>query len=455
MAKFLQSLFGKQKGTHNKHNEAFYKLLGGGYTEYDVLDSTYIEQGFLKNPVVYSVVRQRADKARQVPMLIKRVQDEKAYNALLNMHIATKRIPNASQNYERKALETKAFKDEYVSFPMDKPNPLQSWGDLVALYETFIALTGNCYFYLLKGEFSKEPLQVYILPSHLIEIVIKPQASMLGMESPIDYYMLRSGTQWVSFKADEVLHIKTPNPDYDFNGSHLYGLSPLKAALRNIQSSNEGINNNIRTQRNSGAFGFLHGTKTPLTSEQAAGIRDRLTEMRNSDEVLSHIAGSSSELGFTRISLTTDELKPFDYLDFDRKQICNVLGWDDKLLNNDAGAKYDNVQLAEQRVVVNTILPSLHLLAESLQNQFLPLFKGYENTVFEFDPSQLPEMQQDIGEMVNWLTALVDRGVVNRDEAREQLKIPKLGTRESEAYTVSTDILTLTEAIENGFTLRE
>ena len=36
---------------------------------------------------------------------------------------------------------------------------------------------------------------------------------------------------------------------------------------------------------------------------------------------LGKIAGVSAEIGFTRLSLTTDELKLFEYLNFDQKQI--------------------------------------------------------------------------------------------------------------------------------------
>jgi len=227
----------------------------------------------------------------------------------------------------------------------------------------------------------------------------------------------------------------------------------LKSALRNIQSSNEAIDNNNRTLKNSGAFGFIHGKNVPLTHDQAEGIKDRMLEMRSTTEALGQIAGASAELAFTRISLTTDELKPFDYLSFDEKQICNVLGWDDKLLNNDAGAKYDNVEWAERRVLINTIMPSIQLLAETLTESFLPLFKGYDGLVLEFDYSEMPEMQQDVEKLVAWAVQLIDRGVLNRDEVRALVKYPALGTEEMESYTVQTDVIPLKEAIENEMML--
>ena len=172
--------------------------------------------------------------------------------------------------------------------------------------------------------------------------------------------------------------------------------------------------------------------------------------MNTSTEDLAKISGSSAELAFTRISLTTDELKPFDYLNFDQKQICNVLGWDDLLLNNDSGAKFDNVESARKRVVTDNIQPDLLLLQDALNQHFLPLFKGYENTEIVYDISELPEMQQDTKTMVDWAVMLLDRGVLNRNEVREVVTFVPLEDTNMDVYTVDKDLLTLDEAIEIG-----
>lgn len=437
----------------NAFNTAFYRFISAGFTRYDPNNTTYVDKGLLLNSFVYSISQQRAKKAQQVPYSIKRVKDTKARMSYVSLKQATKSLGGIQQQIRLKALSAEAHTDEYMPFPMERPNPLQTWGDIIGLYETFMSTTGNFYLYLYKGVLLKNPIHVYVLPAHLMEIVLKPNANMLSDESPIDHYRLIRGDTRVKFRCDDVIHVKLPNPDYDESGSHLYGLSPLRAVLRNIQSSNVGVDNNVKVQLNSGAFGFIHGKNVPLTQAQAASVKGKLLDMRGSTEELSHIAGSSAELGFTRISLTTDELKPFDYLKFDMKQIANALGWDDKLLNNDEGAKFSNVELAEQRVVVNTTMPSLQLFTEAMNDQFLPCFKGYENTVWEFDFSQLPEMQQDISQMVDWLTRFIDSGVMTREEVRNYISLPTLPDPYLSKLTVSGDILTLEEAVDNQFSV--
>lgn len=434
----------------NSFNEAFFATVGGSFTEYPQENPSYLELGYLYNPIVYSVVQARADKAKSIPFTVKRVQDEQSKRRLDGLRMATKGM-FGNQIAKALSLEKKAFHEEYLDFPLARPNELQTWADIISLYDTFMATTGNFYLYMLKGEFSSEPLQFYVLPSHLMRIILKPGAKMLGTESPVAGYMLTEGNQYVQFDAEEVIHIKLPNPEYGQNGEHLYGLSPLRPVLRNIQSSNEAINSNIKTLNNSGAFGFIHGKNQPLTQEQAKELKSRMEEMDKSTERLSKIAGVSAEVGFTRLSLTTDELKPFEYLKFDQKQICNALGWDDKLLNNDDGAKYDNVRFAERRAVVNTVMPSLKLLEEAITQFVLPLYRGYENTVFEFDYSALPEMQQDLGEMVKWVSQARADGAIHLNEYREILGLPMSEDPNMEIHTVKDDIIPLAEALMEDF----
>jgi HK97 family phage portal protein len=325
------------------------------------------------------------------------------------------------------------------------------------LYETFMALNGNAYIYLLcpdEGMNKGEPIAWYLLPSHLTQIVLKDNIDMLGLESPISHYTLIQGMQYIDFEAENVVHIKYANPNFDLNGSHLYGQSPLRAALRNTQSSNEALDLNVKTMKSGGAYGFIHGKGVPLNADQARELKSRLKEMDDNTDKLANIQGASSELGFTRIGLSPDELKLFDFLAFDTKQICNVLGWSDKLLNNDDGAKYDNVNQFRKQVVTDTILPDLDLFDNAVNSQILPRYKAYNGFCIEHDITELPEMQQDIAKMMEWIKTAVDIGMLNRNEARLALRYSAIEDSNMNEYTVMSDILTLDQAV-NDFPLNQ
>lgn len=443
----------KQNTSINKYNQALFSWLGGGFTSYDTNNSTYIDKGYNYNPVVFSVVNQRSKKVGSVPFSIKEIDNINQKNKRDNLLGATRHDLTPQQEVKKRILEHKAFKEAYKSMPIDRPNSLQTWTEFMELYETFMASIGNAYIYLQSpniGNNKDKPTSWYLLPSHLTQIVVKDNADFQSNESPVDYYILTEGNQYVRFEANEVVHIKYSNPNYDTTGSHLYGQSPLRAALRNIQSSNEAIDLNNKALKSGGAFGLIHSKgASPLTPDQATQLKERLSEMDSGNGRLDKIAGVSSEVGFTRLSLTTDELKPFDYLSFDEKQICNVLGWSDKLLNNDTGAKYDNVNQFRKQVVTDTIQPDLNLLQEAINSNILPRYKGYDNCCFEFDITELPEMQQDVAKMMEYLKPAIDIGLLSRQEGRIAMRYPESDDPDMEIFTVQSDIITLKQAIHD------
>jgi hypothetical protein len=366
-----------------------------------------------------------------VPYYIKKIDDKDAYERL-------KKYPNNptfQQKLSISKLKNKAFEsDTEMKMPIERPNVNQSWNDIIFLYKLYLKVCGNVYLYkqtISEGANAGQPLQLYILPSHWMQIVLKKNASLLSVDNPIDYYIMQQGNQLVRFEVDSIIHIKRSNPFYDQSGSHLYGFSELMSAIRNIYSSNNGIDNNTKTMLNSGVYGFIHSGDgaTPLTAEQGQSLKDRLVEMDNDSTRLSNIAGASAKLGFTRISLTTDELKPFDYLSYDRRTLANCLNWNVDLLNeekNGSGFGVDTMNEARKRVITDNIKPDLDLLAEYLNLEFIKLFKGYENSVIEWDISELPEMQTDMETMAKWvnsvpLTLNERREIFNYEEIEDEL----------------------------------
>jgi len=438
----------------NSFNEAFLWGVGGGYTAYDPDNLTYLVEGYKVNPFVYSIIKQQSTKTSSIPYSIRKVKDNQALQKMRMLEKATSFNMNFHQKAKYLSLKTSALAKSESPLPLDAPNATQSWTEFMALYKIFLKLTGNVYIYSLApedGAKAGEPMAVYLLPSHLMQIIVKESADLLGVESPIEGYILIHGRSYIEFEAENVIHIKYSNPEYGDNGEHLYGVAPLRAALKNIQSSNVGLDLNIKTLKNGGAFGFIHGKNQAITSDQAKEIKERLVEMNRDPSDLGKIAGVSAEMGFTRISLTSDELKPFDYFKFDEKQICNVLGWSDKLLNNDDGAKYSNVMEYRKQVVTDDILPDLKLFSEAINEYWLPRFKGYENTIIEFDIMELPEMQVDIASISGWLGSALDKGVITRNEYRAAINYSEIEEEEMNEFTVVSDLITLKESIESDF----
>lgn len=417
----------------NYFNEALYKMVGMQTTTYNSTLEILIVKGYGENPDVNAVVNQMASKSTAVPYIIKPVEKEEVYKQI-------KRFPNNPtflQQKKLKLLKEEAYGDIEQPMPLDKPNPNQTWEEIIYLYKIYLKVCGNVYFYRLSNLMG-QPIGLYILPSHWVQIVLKNKASSLSIENPVDYYIMEQGNQFVKFDRDSIIHIKRSNPFYNQNGSHLYGYSELMAAIRNINSSNSGIDQNVRTMQNSGAYGFLHAKdgQSPLSAEQGQSLKERLLDMRNDSGFLSNIAGASAAIGFTRISLTTDELQPFAFLSNDRRTLCNCLNWPIDLLNEErsgTGFGVDGVIEARKRAVTDNIKPDLDLLAGYLNLEFIQKFKGYEKSVIEFDISELPEMQTDISKMIDWMT----KAPLTLNEIREAINYESMEDENMDVIYIS------------------
>jgi len=415
----------------NYFNEALYKMIGGQTQTYNPTLETLITKGYGDNPDVNAIVNQMASKTTSIPFCIKKVDDKESLKKLKRYPINT----TFQQKREIKKLESKTYKtDSEMPMPLERPNPIQTWSDIMFLYKVFLKVCGNVYLYKmfpLDGMNAGQPMQLYILPSHWVQIVLKGNSNILGLENPIDYYIMEQGNQFVKFDVENIIHIKRANPFHNQSGSHLYGYSELMAAIRNISSSNNAIDNNGKTMLNSGVYGFIHAGDgaTPLTAEQAQSLKERLVDMDNSSDKLSNIAGASGKLGFTRISLTTDELKPFDYLSYDRRTLCNCLNWPIDLLNEErsgTGFGVDGVVEARKRAITDNIKPDLDLFASSFNKEFIQKFKGYEDAELDFDITELPEMQTDMETMSKWvnsvpLTLNERREIFNYEEIDDEM----------------------------------
>lgn len=450
-------ILGADTANYNPYNDALLSMVGTTITNYDENAETFIKKGYQINPDVYSVVTQMAKKCASIPFNIKKVKDEKARDQLNRIKTST----HYQHLIKRVELEIKAYEDGDIPMPLERPNANQTWAEFIALSVVFFKTTGNCFWYMLKPDLrpDAEPTAIYCLPSHQTYIVLKDNPKLLGNESPIDCYKLIESNQFIDFNAENVIHIKNPNPDFDLQGSHLYGQSDLKAVLRNIQSSNDGLDANVKRMKNSGVYGFLHSKgQNIMTQPQAESIRERMQEMDKDPKRLSNIAGTSAEIGFTRISLTTDELKPFDYLNYDQKAICNVLGWSVKLLNNNedsSGLNNGAMDQERKRVITDTAMPLLGQFSEALNSRFFPLFKSTQGACIDFDATELPEMQADMEKLSKWLYQGLDRGVYNRVTVQGAMQFPIEDTPEMRAYTVAQNIQTLEDAIvpmENDLT---
>lgn len=448
---YLTDLITPKKALTNVFNEAFFAYLGGGWTRYDHKGLTYIDKGYNENPDVFAIVSQIARKFSSVPGILKEVKDAKSAKQLKSLYAKSL----SPQEFIKKIrLETKAFGDDMkeIDDPMERPNYYQSETEYQALWETFMLLTGNAYQWILSpsdGINAGRPIERFLLPAHLVQIVVRDNWQGDMNQDPISHYIILIGNTMIRFEREDVIHSRFPNPNYDLSGSHLYGHSPVKAALRDLQLSNATIDHNNSTMNNGGVYGFIHAKdgQTPLTNTQAEELKSRLIQMQGSKDALGRIAGASAPLGFTQVSVDTDKMQPHTYSDAAQKHIANCLGWSTLLLNTDA--KYDNLDAAWIMAISNRISPDLQIYEDALNTYYYPRFKELKNAKITFDVSELPEMQGDMKELCEWLSIALDNGAISPDEFRVAIKYPALNTPEMKQHYLKSGLTPIEDVAVN------
>jgi hypothetical protein len=136
---------------------------------------------------------------------------------------------------------------------------------------------------------------------------------------------------------------------------------------------------------------------------------------------------------------------PFENLKWDQKTICNILGWQDELLNNDGKSKLGSSETSTARKIVLTdnILPDLLMLEEALNERFIKDFKGYENFKLSFDISELPELQDNMKELNEW----ANNAPITLNEWRELIKFDRIEADGMDDVWITRNKIRLDEAM--------
>lgn len=438
---WIQNVLSRLTPGVNKYNKNAFFQLGSISVPFDFNNSWAIETALSKNPDVFAIVSQMARKGASVPFYIKKVKDKKELNRF-----------SQNRGYLTKAhllSKNKAFNSDYLELPLENPNPLYDWKHFIQLYMYYFNTTGNVFIYKHLNEID-EVVGMYVLPSHLMKIYLQDDTHNFSSESPVlGYEMIYNSGALVPFSAEEVIHVKTPNADWGQNGEQLYGVSPLKAAYYNIENQIQANKHLYKMFKSSGAFGFIFAKGEALNESQAKQFSDRIKEMDKSKDEMARISGISKEIGFTRIALSNKDLEPWKSLDFDRKTICNVLGWRDELMNNDGKASLSNSENGEARkaVLLDTIMPQLLMLEASLTDVF-STFKGYENTRFCFDYTDMSEVQEDVAKIVEWAM----KAPITTNEVRELLSYEPREEEVANKVLINQGRMTLDELEARGLT---
>lgn len=390
----------KQKAArvNTNMNNPFQDFAGmvSGRVLYPRLDYAKFVQDYDNNSEVYSIVKRISKTISTVPFYVYSVKNTKELNKYKSM---TQNASSGQDIAKAELVRVKAI-DEIADSPLNKileqPNPYQSFSEFIENVVGYKLITGNSYIWANRLS-SGKVAELVTLPSQYVAII--SDGTINGVEG---YTFTLVG--WDTLDAKDVIHLKYFNPYFSTDGQQLYGLSPLQAAYRTVQRSNDAKDTSVGMLQNQGPKGILYADEgNDFGPEQAGklkedfynqyGTKTQAGIVQNAGRIL--IAGA--KLGWVNMGMSPVDLQLLESEKITLRELCNVYGVNSALFNDPDNKTYNNMKEAKKEMLTQVVLPELVAIRDAL-NRFFSVEMGKQFYI-DFDLTVFPELQEDMKEL--------------------------------------------------------
>ena len=369
----------------------------------------YLDSGF-GNSTIYSIIQFMSDKIAGMPYYLYEVKDSQAYKRYKSLN----RDINQTSFIEYERARKKALRevDNHPFLEVFDKLGFEGKAQLAGHY----LLTGNCFLWKNKGGTGSEVLDYQILPGRGMSI--KKGDGIYDVAG----YSLQLG-KVIEYDAEEIAHWKRWNPFIDAAGSHLYGLSPLRAGLIDLWTNNEGKRAAYHDFKNQGVRGALFRNEDqPWQTEQRDELKEYVDENMNGNENRGKILPLNVKAQWQNIGLSASEMEVMKALQLTKEDLCNIFQFPVRMLASVEGT-FNNVETAGKQFITNCIYPRTLSYSDFVNDKLLVDFDKPGRLHYGVDITALPEMQGDMEKMYKmmqdayWVSPEEKREVTNWDDS--------------------------------------
>jgi len=407
------------------------QMINGRLIGYDDNIQSYITNGYNVNDIIYSIVNLITDKVKIAPFGLYTIQDEQAYkqlNALKSKKDLTALDYNKVLALQSKALAPVKNGGKWAEL-LKYPNETETFNEFVGNGVAFKLLTGNRYILgkpLKEGLNKGVPYDLRNLPPQIVSIY----SSNTFPANAVGYYI----PVWaINYLPTEVAHDKYFNPNWQVNGSELYGMSPLRAALLRLKKNNSLTEAEASTFQNEGIKGIMFmrnrvgNVDGELVLPEVRKLKESLMTEWSGAHNRGRIGISGYEMGYEAIGMTSEEMEIINSTYLDLRFFCNIYGVPSQLMNDPESRTYNTQKEVEKALTNRCAIPRLNE-TKNLLNRKGSLEWGLPaGTVIDYDISCYPELQADVKETSEWTNNLI---VQIPDEQRELCGLAATGDPE-------------------------
>lgn len=295
---------------------------------------------------------------------------------------------------------------------LSRPNEGESGVTFTEKVFNYILIAGNSYITKVHGFESAPPKFLYTLRPDRMKVI--PGT----WDKPIRGYEYNAGSNPVTFKGEDVLHLKEFHPTDDF-----YGLSRMEVAARQIDVSNTAMEWNKKLLQNDMRPAGVMNFEDSLNEEQRAEFRKQIEYRSSGYGNAGKFLITEGKAKWEQMSVNPKDVDWINGQKLTMRQICSIFGVPSMLLGDTEATTYNNYQEARKALYEETIIPLMDLYTDELNYWLVPLYgDGLELT---YDKDSIEALQEERGKkytylaQADWLTINEKREATDYDELNE------------------------------------
>lgn len=362
--------------------------------------ASLLENGYQGNADVYSIINYISTLAANVDWILFEVKDEKALKQLKSYDP----ISDKALLLQAKALEPITSHSALDTW--NNPNQMQTRSEFVYNWCGWKLNTGNSFINGVKPLFGNNKTvfkELHLLPVQFTEILPG------DFRHPVSGYQLNiGGIRPIKFEEENVNHSKYFNPDF-VDGQALWGQSPLKAAFRNLSSSNEADVARMRAFQNQGAVGMISSATSDddmrMSSAELKDLSDTYQNKFGGADNFNKVLFTTGMAKWDNMGLSPVDLAIMNSKIHDLRTLCNIYSVNSGRFNDPGNKRFNNDREGKKSDFTDAVMPLLNGLRDELNMWYIPPYEKLDGKKYFLTPDwkSVAVLQDDIQKLIAWL----------------------------------------------------
>lgn len=304
------------------------------------------------------------------------------------------------------------FPDHLILRMLSAPNPHDIGANFVGLTRTFLELTGNAYWLIVKDQ-AGTPINLYALDSSRMEPIPDPVVKVKGYS----YHLLDGQVQ--NYDPSEIVHLKYPNPN-----NPMMGVGRIEAARRAITLDIQAEEFNTAFFTNNAIPSALLVPEEPLSNTQLNRVRRMLQREFKGVQNQHGIGIIGANMKLEKIGINAKDMEFLKQQSFSRDKIGSMFHVPPVYMGNFSEASYANADAQRKMLWEANHIPWLIWFCQYLNHMLVPRIDP--EVVVTFDRSFIIPLVESFKTLTKSLSDLRQSGYITTNEGRALIGMPPL-----------------------------